>query len=41
MIEGPWDVARIQTNPTICLTLDFARRKREESGLKVELAKII
>ena len=41
MIERSWHVARIQTNPTMCLTLDFARQKWEESGRKVELAKII
>ena len=38
MFERSWDVARIQTNPTMCQTLDFARRKWEES---VEWAKII
>jgi hypothetical protein len=41
MIERSWDVARIQTNPAMCPTLDFARQKWEESGRKVELAKII
>ena len=41
MIERSWDVARNQANLTMCPTLDFARRKWEESGRKVELAKII
>ena len=41
MIERSSDVARIQTNPTMRLTLDIARRKWEESGREVEWAKII
>ena len=41
MIERSWDVARTQTNPTMRLTLDIARRKWEESGREVEWAKII
>jgi hypothetical protein len=41
MIERSWDVARTQTNPTMRLTLDIAKRKWEESGREVECAKII
>jgi hypothetical protein len=40
-IEGCWDVARNQTNPTMCQTLSFAWLKWEESGLQGELAEII
>ena len=41
MIEGSWDVARNQTNPTMCQTFDFARWMYEESGRKAEWLKII
>ena len=35
MIERSWHVARIHTDPTMCQTLDFAKRKWEESGCQV------
>jgi hypothetical protein len=41
MIERSWDVARIQTNRTMCQTLGSAWLKWAESGSKGKLAKII